>query len=386
MLDARITIINGVMTSFDRKNKLINIKDHQNKHISLNFDNLVLCVGLVDNTLKEFKREKAALKEKEKDKDKDKEKDRDLDYATVKNIYSIDDPYIYRIFERKPPETASPTDPLEMMTHKKRPQKIILFGRSLNNLCFASGLIRRGVDPRMLVLVFPPMSYKQKDVFESNAERIDYEDNKLNDLDAFDGDLEVKGKVFEALRDLGIKIYEDLYLQEILVDAENKFEGLVLKPEKGDKGETVFAKILVTASVLDIEEELFKSIQENGLVYNGRLIVKNSFKTEDPNIFACGKIVEFSQMYKNYALGKSLRLDRFSGRELGQKLGQSVLEALGIMAPIAEADPRFEKLASFEMPTGVCAYLPGDLMYIRVTSLPEGMPKVTVGSDNFRPK
>lgn len=386
MLDARITIINGTMTSFDRKNKTINIKDHQSKVISLNFDNLVICVGLVDNTIKEFKREKAALKEREKERDKDKERDRDIDYSTVKNIYSIDDPYIYRIFEKKSPDAINPNDPLEMMTHKKRPQKIILYGRSVNNLSFASGLIRRGVDPRMIILVFPAMSYKQKDVFDSNAERIDYEDNKLNDMDAFDGDVEVKNKVFEAFREMGIKIYEDLYLQDILVDAENKFEGLVLKPEKGDKGETVFAKILVTASVIDIEEELFKSIQENGLVYNGRLIVKNSFKTEDLNIFACGKIVEFSQMYKNYALGKSLRLDRFSGRELGQKLGQSVLESLGIMAPIAENDPRYEKLPSFEMPTGVCAYLPGDLMYIRVTSLPEGMPKITVDSDNFSPK
>jgi len=82
--------------------------------------------------------------------------------------------------------------------------------------------------------------------------------------------------------------------------------------------------MLVTSSTLDIDTSMFNAIQDNGLVYNGRLIVKNNYQCIDKSIFACGKICEFSQVYKNFSLGKSLRMDKYSGRELGQKLARSI--------------------------------------------------------------
>lgn len=379
MLDARITIVNGSMTSFDRKMKTINVIDHQNKKLVLNYDTLVICVGLVDNTIKEIYREKAK---------ENRDNTQSFDISNYRHIYSIDDPYIYRIFKKEEQDTNSnPTDPVSLMTHKKRPQKINIFGRSINCLSFASGLIARGVKPNRINLVIPPMTYKHKESFESNHERIDFEDNKLNDLDAFDGDAKARGKTLEILKSLGITVYEDFHFVDILPDESdpNKMKGIKLRNDKNDKPEEALGSILVTAGVLDIEERLFDTIQENGLVYNGRLIVKNNFETVDPKIFACGKVVEFSQQYKNFALGRSLRLDRYSGRELGQKLGQCVLEALGIMAKTLETDPKYETLPSFEMPVGVCAYLPNNLMYIRVSSLQEGLPDQVVSLlANFR--
>lgn len=65
-------------------------------------------------------------------------------------------------------------------------------------------------------------------------------------------------------------------------------------------------------------------------MYNGRLIVKSNFQTTENEIFACGRICEFSQRYKNFAIGKSLRLDRYNGRELGSILCKQVLEALNL--------------------------------------------------------
>ena len=58
MLDARITIVDGVMTSFDRKTKSVTVVDHRGKKLIMNYDILVLSVGLVDNTLKELTRER----------------------------------------------------------------------------------------------------------------------------------------------------------------------------------------------------------------------------------------------------------------------------------------------------------------------------------------
>lgn len=236
------------------------------------------------------------------------------------------------------------------------------------------------------------MSYKQRESFESNSDRIDYEDKKLDDLDAFDGDSDVRQKVLGVLRNLGIGIYEDFVMLDLIPEESDsqKLKGIWAIPadkikydhREKDKDNAVLipGSLLITASTLDIDEDLFNTIQENGLVYNGRLIVKNNFATVDDCIFACGKIVEFSQQYKNYALGRSLRLDRYSGRELGQRLGQCVLESLGIMAPVVETDEKYEKLPSFEMPVGVCAYLPAAMIYIRINAVPEGVPDRVVSS------
>jgi hypothetical protein len=287
-----------------------------------------------------------------------------------------------------------------MLTHKKRPQRINIYGRSIHTISFAAGLISRGVSPAQINLVLPPMTYKNKETFESNADRVEYENRLLDDMDAFDGDSLVRGKVFEVLRNMGITIYENYVLLDLVPeegDTKNnskKLKGIQVipaekvRPDHREREkefyEIIPGSILLTASSLDIEERLFDTIQENGLVYNGRLIVKNNFETVDDSIFACGQIVEFSQQYKNYALGRSLRLDRYSGRELGQRLGQCVLEALKVMAPVVETDEKFEKLPSFEMPVGICAYLPAGLLYVRINSVPEGVPDRVVSRIDSR--
>ncbi len=77
------------------------------------------------------------------------------------------------------------------------------------------------------------------------------------------------------------------------------------------------AQFLITSGCVDIDLEIFNIIHENGLVYNGRLIVQNNFQTTEPVIFACGRTCEFSFRYKNQAVGQALRLDKYNGRELG---------------------------------------------------------------------
>lgn len=69
MLDARITVINGAMREFDRKTKSVTVLDHQGKTLTLNYDLLVVGVGLIDNTIKELTRDKAARAEQTQVKD-----------------------------------------------------------------------------------------------------------------------------------------------------------------------------------------------------------------------------------------------------------------------------------------------------------------------------
>ena len=67
MLDARITIVNGVMKKFDRKSKTVLVRDHLDNHLILNYDLLVIGVGLVDNTVKDLARDKAVRSELQRD-------------------------------------------------------------------------------------------------------------------------------------------------------------------------------------------------------------------------------------------------------------------------------------------------------------------------------
>lgn len=57
-------------------------------------------------------------------------------------------------------------------------------------------------------------------------------------------------------------------------------------------------RVLVSAGHVDVDKDVFKSIHDNGLVYNGRLIVDRNFQTTDPSIFAAGSLCEFSGRYK----------------------------------------------------------------------------------------
>lgn len=86
------------------------------------------------------------------------------------------------------------------------------------------------------------------------------------------------------------------------------------------------ARVLVTCGHRDVDNDVFKSIHDNGLVYNGRLIVDKNFMTTDPSIFAAGSLCEFSNRYKALSQGRSLRMDRYNGREMGSRLARSVFD------------------------------------------------------------
>lgn len=63
MLDARVTIIDGKMTKFDRSSKMVFFTDKSGDNLTLNYDILVLTLGLVDKTVEDFKNSKTKVVE-----------------------------------------------------------------------------------------------------------------------------------------------------------------------------------------------------------------------------------------------------------------------------------------------------------------------------------
>lgn len=69
-----------------------------------------------------------------------------------------------------------------------------------------------------------------------------------------------------------------------------------------------------------------------------------------------------------------MRLDKYSGREIGQRLAKNVLEHIGILKEVHPDDPNYEELPTFSMPVGTGGYLPGDMIYFNIKMTPEGIP------------
>lgn len=127
------------------------------------------------------------------------------------------------------------------------------------------------------------------------------------------------------------------------------------------------ARVLVTCGHRDVDSDVFKSIHDNGLVYNGRLIVDRNFQTTDPSIFAAGSLCEFSNRYKALSQGRSLRMDRYNGREMGSRLARSVFDIHDPYQPGQdESQQQDTELPLFFLPQGQGGVLPNDIIYYHI--------------------
>lgn len=109
-------------------------------------------------------------------------------------------------------------------------------------------------------------------------------------------------------------------------DEDNEAEMVKQKKKRKKNEKEIDCRVLISAGHRDVDQDVFHSIHDNGLVYNGRLIVDKNFQTTDPSIFASGSLCEFSGRYKSFAMGRPLRLDRYNGREMGSRLARSVFD------------------------------------------------------------
>ena len=356
MLESRVRVINARMVDIDRSDK--NIILHDNTVIP--YDTLVLGMGIQDKTLQSLEycsRGIAPLPEGMKRAD---------------GILSIDDPYLYQHLRKD-------GSLINILTDKKRVKNCVIYGRSLHTYCCIQGLMERGVKPEQIILAIPSNechvseSYDEKEIMNQDLPFIYPE--------AFE-DESIEEKIQSVLEQKGVRIIKNAKLFEIenppdegleavcfkLLDIpdeeedEDEDEGMDDKSDGNnsaqgsgmngtgdensqneDDGELeaeymkqkkkrkkneleIECKVLITAGHKDVDQDVFLSIHNNGLVYNGRLIVDKSFQTTDPSIFAAGSLTEFSGRYKALSQGRPLRLDRYNGREMGSRLARSVFD------------------------------------------------------------
>lgn len=125
--------------------------------------------------------------------------------------------------------------------------------------------------------------------------------------------------------------------------------------------------VLVTCGHRDVDQDVFNAIHNNGLVYNGRLIVDKHFQTTDKSVFAAGTLCEFSNKYLSLVGGRSLRMDRYNGREMGARLARSVFDLYDPQSALNQGEGRGdEDVPLFYLPQGSGGILPKDLIYYHI--------------------
>jgi len=203
------------------------------------------------------------------------------------------------------------------------------------------------------------------EVFDNaNLERLLFKKlNEVDDEEEEDEDEDENRSNSDMDEDMGARTGEDGSAEE----DKSENEGGKEKKKRRKKNELELeARVLVTCGHRDVDPDVFKSIHDNGLVYNGRLIVDRHFQTTDPSIFAAGSLCEFSNRYKALSQGRSLRMDRYNGREMGSRLARSVFDIHDPHQPSAGESQLDEELPLFFLPQGQGGVLPNNIIYYHI--------------------
>ncbi|CAD8121975.1 unnamed protein product [Paramecium sonneborni] len=132
-------VVDAKMVKLDKKGNRIKI----DKNAFIPFDYLIINVGLIDTEFEFWIIQISILQNTQ----------------FINGLYSIDDPYLYQHFKR----TGFKNNNIDLLTRKKKPQNIAIYGNTLSTITFMNGLLNRGVHPSRIHYVIPPKTFKKID-------------------------------------------------------------------------------------------------------------------------------------------------------------------------------------------------------------------------------
>ena len=323
-IDANIQVINNSMISIDREAKCVILPGPKADVEELvPYDVLVLTSGLRERTDAALGVEEDALP---------KGVLPCLDYNVVKAAKALEQAAL----------TGEDGDP------------VVVYGGTLHALQVLEAAIQAQVPTSRLVWAFPsaPDELAQPDILWKTVQ--------------------------EKLRSIGIKLMPKLRISN-LSTTDNTLTGVQFQDAsapyvKSDEGDmlmswqpkdnmadasltTVSASLLLCAARADVDPEIFFAVNESGLVYDGRIVVDERFRTVDKNIFSAGTVTKFSRR-----LRPKSNQEAYSSREVGTKLAASVLQQVDELAqPVMEG--LANKLPTFNLPRMQVYRLPGGMHF-----------------------
>jgi hypothetical protein len=220
---------------------------------------------------------------------------------------------------------------------------VVVFGSSLRALTTIRGLLDLGVAPAAVRWAHP---------------------RSEGDAAWCAGDEAVHDRVSRALQTLGVRVYPGVHLTSLrqeggAVTGAVFRNTLVKKAGEADKLTVACSAFLSCSEQRDVDGAVFRALTKNSLVYDGRMVVDATFRTADPNVYAAGSVAKFSRRY-----GRTLTMEHFNSRELGQTLAEAVLQAVDPAGDAAALESEaFAPPALGEVPQVRAGLLPGGLHY-----------------------
>jgi hypothetical protein len=249
---------------------------------------------------------------------------------------------------------------------KKNEGVVVLHGNVLDVLVAAGSLIDHGISSSRLSLIFTE--------FEINMGH-----ETINEF--------IEGNLKEA----GCEIRLGWQLENTQFAKNGHLNTVTIRPirklEKNALGDFIETKEEVEVPATSIscdallccmnkqcDADIFAAVNDSGLVYDGGIVVDDSFCTTDPYIFAMGPFTRYSRKYKG-----ALSHDVLNVREAAEYVCSRVLEKyLDPSSPIVRFDRdkvlnitnksiELPTLPKFKVPKARNGKLPGNLYFFRCT-------------------
>lgn len=108
---------------------------------------------------------------------------------------------------------------MKALTDRRRTSNCVVYGRTLNTYALIQGLINRGVRPSSIILCIPEANCHIEEYNESD--QIMQEDLPVIYPNAFE-DENIEIKIQSMLEELGITIYKQVKLMQIITDKDKE--------------------------------------------------------------------------------------------------------------------------------------------------------------------
>ncbi|XP_014471472.1 PREDICTED: cilia- and flagella-associated protein 61-like isoform X2 [Dinoponera quadriceps] len=328
---AWINIVYGTMTTINRKEKYVTVKNQGN----LAYDYLVLTCGL--------QYQRPTLREDTKARERGEEVTAESLTELPWNCLTINDDTEAFICLRK----------IRWLTEDFKKERAILFyGHNIDCYCAFRGLLEFGVNFSWITLIEPSLN-----------------PDETRD-DVFCCDREVDEAVTNAVLRSGVRVLSGWCLVNWILtqdaDGQTMIESVVI--EKEGETKTLVCDVLLNFHEKTVNLDAFLAFCRAGLIFDGSLIIDPECRTNDPFIFAAGTLTKYSRKFH----AESSQHMYLSSAEVGERLAEILRRVIGIQQSDEEISALSVKEKTcltppvFRAPVVVACILPGDYHYLHV--------------------
>lgn len=243
--------------------------------------------------------------------------------------------------------------------------RVVVYAGILKALCVAQGLIERGVAPARITVVRPIRPGAAASASSTARASAPISGNGSANTSWSLGGASIDAGVEAAVAGVGIVDAGDRLLENVCLNAEGGVSGVVFAGtsggggsavgdakegrrrrhkastvggagggeaatattggegrehsdhhEEGGQGNTLACELLLCGDAPNIDPDVFRAVNNSGLVYDGRLVVNAAFRTSDPVVLAGGTLTKYSRVHGPNAP----RHEKYNAREVTQPM------------------------------------------------------------------